>query len=31
MNQSTYSVTLDTSEINYAYVFSPDGLTKSCT
>ena len=27
--QSTYSVTLDTSEINYAYVFSPDGLTKN--
>ena len=26
---STYSVTLDTSQINYAYVFSPDGLTKN--
>lgn len=26
---STYSVTLDSSEINYAYVFSPDGLTKN--
>ena len=26
---STYSVTLDSSQINYAYVFSPDGLTKN--
>ena len=26
---STYSVTLDTSQINYAYIFSPDGLTKN--
>ena len=26
---STYSVTLDSSQINYAYVFNPDGLTKN--
>ena len=26
---STYSVTLDASQINYAYVFSPDGITKN--